>query len=75
MSRYFIDRASKSMVFIYAAIVSLLLAVLLGVACAIFLIREIFRPMVELLVGIPSVRLTNRLYEAVTPAWLCPSGG
>ena len=117
MSRYFIDRASKSMVLICAgisfsvllliaifitkegmpafveiglgrflfggewrpgdeqfgiltmivgsicvAIGALLLAVPLGVTCAIFLaevapprIREIFRPMVELLVGIPSV--------------------
>jgi len=47
---------------ICVAIGSLLLAVPLGAACAIFLaevaphrIREILRPMVELLVGIPSV--------------------
>jgi len=59
---------------IYVAIGSLLLAVPLGVACAIFLaevapyrIREIFRPAVELLVGIPSV-----VYGVVGMAALVP---
>ncbi|HIE17223.1 MAG TPA: phosphate ABC transporter permease subunit PstC [Dehalococcoidia bacterium] len=59
---------------ICVAIGSLLLAVPLGVACAIFLaevaphrIREIFRPAVELLVGIPSV-----VYGLVGMAALVP---
>jgi phosphate transport system permease protein len=47
---------------IYVTLLSLLIAVPLGVACAIFLaevapprVRRYFRPMVQLLVGIPSV--------------------
>lgn len=47
---------------VYVTLLSLLIAVPLGVACAIFLaevappgVRRFFRPMVELLVGIPSV--------------------
>ncbi len=59
---------------ICVAIGSLLLAVPLGVACAVFLaevaprrVREIFRPAVELLVGIPSV-----VYGLVGMAALVP---
>lgn len=47
---------------VYVTLLALLIAVPLGVACAIFLaevappsVRRYFRPMVELLVGIPSV--------------------
>jgi phosphate transport system permease protein len=47
---------------VYVTLLSLLIAVPLGVACAVFLaevappnVRRFFRPMVQLLVGIPSV--------------------
>ena len=59
---------------VYVAIGSLLLAVPLGVSCAVFLaevaphrVREVFRPAVELLVGIPSV-----VYGLVGMAALVP---